>query len=52
MKKINNPFQTHYREYLPRSNWRKITLNRNFEEWVHGGIILSEIKHEDGIHFL
>ena len=26
MKKINNPFQAHYRKYLLRSSWIMITL--------------------------
>lgn len=40
LKKVN-PFQAHSREYLLRSSWRMITLNRNFEGWVNGGIIVS-----------
>lgn len=43
MKKIN-PFQAHYREYLLRSSWRMITLNRNFEGQVNGEIIVSTMK--------
>lgn len=45
MKKVN-PFQAHYREYLLRSSWRMITLSRNFEGWVNGGIIVSTSKIE------